>query len=119
VVSRSRRRLLVALPALVLSLSVAGCQRDARPTVLHGVLVEVEAASFLLVRSLTLRTDAGELIPMIAEGDIGMTPGHLREHMALGEPVSITVRYADELVIVTRIDDRVAGSSAHPSLQPA
>ena len=56
---------------------------------------------------LTLRTDAGELIPMIAEGDIGMTPGHLREHMALGEPVTVTVRHEDDLVIVTRIDDRI------------
>jgi hypothetical protein len=65
----------------------------------------VQAASFLLVASLTLRTDAGDLIPMIAEGDIGMTPGHLREHMALAQPVRVTVRYDDDLVIATRIED--------------
>jgi hypothetical protein len=83
----------------------AGCQRETRPTVLTGLLVDVQAASFLLVASLTLRTDAGDLIPMIAEGDIGMTPGHLREHMALAQPVRVTVRYDDDLVIATRIED--------------
>jgi hypothetical protein len=86
--------------------TLLACQRDTRPTVLHGLIVKVEAASFLLVASLTLRTDAGDLIPMISQGDIGMTPGHLREHMALGEPVTVTVRYEDGLVIATRIDDR-------------
>jgi len=101
----SRRTLLAGL-AIPLLLPLFGCQRDTRPTVLHGLLVEVEAASFLLVGSLTLRTDTGDLIPMIAQGDIRMTPGHLREHMALAEPVTVTVRYENGLVIVTRIEDR-------------
>ncbi len=104
--NRARRSLLAGLTLLPL-VPLLGCQRDARPTVFHGLLIEVEAASFLRVGALTLRTDNGDVISMIAEGDIGMTPGHLREHMALAEPVTITVRYDDDLIIATRIDDRV------------
>lgn len=101
----SRRRLLAGLVLVPLA-SLLGCRRDPRPTVLSGLLVEVEPASFLLVASLTLRTDAGELIPMVTEGNIGKTPGHLREHMALGQPVTVTVRYDGDRVIATRIEDR-------------
>jgi hypothetical protein len=66
----------------------------------------VQAASFMQIASFTLRKDDGELVELTVEGDVGMTPSHLREHMALADPVAVTVRYADGLVIATRIEDR-------------
>ena len=45
------------------------------------------------------------LIEMVVEGDVGITASHLREHMALADPVTVTVRYADGLTIATLIQD--------------
>jgi hypothetical protein len=85
---------------------LAACQPQASPTRYDGLVVEVQAASFLQIASFTLRTDDGTLVEMTVEGDVGMTQSHLREHMALGDPVTVTVRHADGLTIATRIDDR-------------
>jgi hypothetical protein len=68
----------------------------------------MQPASFLLVGSFTLRTNDGQLIEMAAEGDIGITAGHMREHMTLAEPVAVTVRYDGDRVIATRVDDAAA-----------
>jgi len=87
--------------------TLAACRQQPLPTRYDGLVVEMQAASILQVASLTLRTDDGTLVEMIVEGDAGITASHLREHMALAEPVSITVRYADGLTIATRIDDRL------------
>lgn len=86
---------------------LVACGRpDTRPTLLTGVVVDVQAASFLLIATFTLRTNGGTLVPMRpAEGDIGITQSHLRQHMALAEPVAVTVRYDGDDVIAVRIDD--------------
>jgi hypothetical protein len=68
-------------------------------------VVEIQAASILQIASFTLRTDDGQLVVMVVEGDVGITASHLREHMALADPVTVTVRYADSLTIATRVDD--------------
>jgi len=94
--------LLVAAPG-----ALAACRQQARPTRYDGLVVAMQAASILQVASLTLRTDGGILVEMVVEGDVGITASHLREHMALADPVTVTVRYADDLVIATRIDDRL------------
>ena len=66
----------------------------------------MQTASILQIASFTLRTDDGTLVEMIVEGDVGITASHLREHMALADPVTVTVRYADGLVIATLVEDR-------------
>ena len=81
------------------------CRHQERPTRYDGLVVEMQAASILQVASLTLRTDDGTLVEMVVEGDPGITASHLREHMTLAEPVTVTVRYADGLTVATRIDD--------------
>jgi hypothetical protein len=88
-------------------LALAACRQQARPTRYDGLVVAMQAASILQVASLTLRTDDGTLVEMVVEGDVGITASHLREHMALADPVTVTVRYADGLIIATRIDDRL------------
>lgn len=97
--------LLVALSVLVL----AACRQESRPTRYDGLVVDLQAASILQIASFTLRTDDGALVELVVEGDVGMTASHLREHMALADPVSVTVRYADGRTIATRIEDRFPG----------
>jgi hypothetical protein len=93
---------------------VVGCAQDAGRAELRGLVVGVEAASFTQIGSFTLRTDDGQLVDLIVEGDVGMTPSHLREHMALGDPVRVTARRSDDLRIATRIEDANAQGTPTP-----
>ena len=118
--SITRREALTRLWSAAALLIVA-CKPDARPTVRQGLVVEMQAASFVRIASLTLRTDDGELIEMTCEGDVGMTPGHLRDHMALADPVAVTVKYDGSRVIALRVDDVSAPAvptQAAPAAQP-
>lgn len=105
------------MPALLLctliTLLLTACHPDTRPTVLRGLVVDIQAASFVQIGSLTLRTNSGELVDMAVEGEVGITASRLREHMVLADPVAVTVRYDGSRVIATRIDDAVP-----PSAQP-
>ena len=86
--------------------ALVACRSPALPTRYDGLVVDVQAASFLQIGSFTLRTNDGTLVEMTVEGDVGITQSHLREHMALGEPVTVTVRHADGLTIATRVEDQ-------------
>ena len=59
----------------------------------RGLVIEVQAGSVTNLDSLTIRDEAGALRTFRAEGFVGLTPSHLREHKALRLPV--TVRYRD------------------------
>jgi hypothetical protein len=98
---------MLARLAIGVPLMLAACRQQPRPTRYDGLVVEMQAASILQIASFTLRTDDGTLIEMVVEGDVGITASHLHEHMALADPVTVTVRYADGLIIATRIDDRL------------
>jgi hypothetical protein len=66
----------------------------------RGVLVDVQSGGLQQLNSFTLRTDDGEELtfkpaPNFNQGVThAMTPGHMREHMALADPV--TVMYIDQ-----------------------
>jgi hypothetical protein len=107
-----------ALAGLLLAATiiVAGCQRDTRPTTLQGLVVNVQAASFVQIGTFTLRTNDGQFVELAVEGDVGITAGHLREHMTLADPVIVTVRYDGDRAIATRIDDT---NSPTPTATPA
>jgi hypothetical protein len=55
---------------------------------------------------------------MAAEGDIGMTAGHLREHMTLADPVAVTVRYDGDRGIATYVDDATTPTPASAPAKP-
>ena len=77
----------------------------------RGVLLDVEAPSIQQVDSFTLRTDDGQELHFVTAPNFNqgishlMTPGHMRQHMALADPVEVT--YRDDngtLVALTAID---------------
>jgi hypothetical protein len=79
--------------------------------VVRGVLLDVESPNIQKVDSFTLRTDAGQELhfttaPNFNEGvSHVMTPGHMRQHMALGDPVEVTYRDDNgSLVALTAVD---------------
>jgi hypothetical protein len=88
--------------ALLLTALETGCsaspnQAASAPSQrVRGVLLDVESPSIQQVDSFTLRTDQGDELhfvtaPNFNKGDAHlMTPGHMRQHMALADPVEVT-----------------------------
>ena len=84
---------------------------SAPPQTARGVLLDVEAPSLQKVDSFTLRTDAGQELHFTTAPDFNqgvshlMTPGHMRQHMALADPVEVTYRDDNgRLVALSAID---------------
>lgn len=75
------------------------------------MLLQVAAPSLTQVDSFSVRDDAGQVWNFRAAADFNtgatrvMTPGHLRQHMALGNPVTITYRgEGSSLIALSAID---------------
>jgi len=82
-------------------LLAAACDAPAAsaPTqVARGVLLDVESPSIQKVDSFTLRTDDGQEMHFVTAPNFNegvshlMTPGHMRQHMALADPVEVKFR---------------------------
>jgi len=64
----------------------------------RGVLLDVVSPGIQKVDSFTLRTDDGQELHFSTTPDFNqgvahlMTPGHMRQHMALADPVEVTYR---------------------------
>jgi hypothetical protein len=98
----------VALCGLVGVLALAAglaCQRPGGPERVQGVVVAVEARSIARADGLTLRAAGGQDYHFRVDPSVDWTPGHLREHMALGEPIVVEFTRQAEGLLATRIDD--------------
>ena len=72
---------------------------SAQTHTVRGVLLDVESPGIQKVDSFTLRTDDGQELQFSTAPDFNnqsvahvMTPGHMRQHMALADPVEVTYR---------------------------
>jgi hypothetical protein len=95
------------LLAVAVVIGAAGCQAHAQggPQTARGLVVNVQARSIAEAEGITLRTDDGrELVLRIQKG-VDVTPGHLREHMTLGEPVVVTYESTPDGLLAVKIDD--------------
>jgi hypothetical protein len=77
----------------------------------RGVLLDVVSPSIQKVDSFTLRTDDGQELAFTTAPDFNagvahlMTPGHMRQHMALADPVLVTYRQENgALVALSAVD---------------
>ena len=77
----------------------------------RGVLLDVEAPSIEKVNSFTLRTDDDRELHFVTSENFNqgvlhvMTPGHMRQHMALADPVEVTYREdSGNLVALSAVD---------------
>jgi hypothetical protein len=79
---------------MLVAAALVGCEPPATTTA--GFVVAVDSQSVTTVDSFTLRTEDGSLLEFrvgAVELDSGaFPPGHLREHMALGQPVAVAYR---------------------------
>jgi hypothetical protein len=80
----------------------------------RGVLLDVVSPSIQKVDSFTLRTDDGQELAFVTASDFNagathaMTPGHMRQHMALADPVSVTYREENGRLIALSATDATA-----------
>ena len=86
-------------------LSACGSGREAEPKTARGLVVNLAAASITTLQSFELRTDDGQVLQFRVDGDVGITPGHAREHMVLGEPVTVTYRDTPQGLLALRVED--------------
>jgi hypothetical protein len=94
-------------------LVVVGC--TAPPTIqtqtARGVLLDVVSPGIQQVDRFTLRTDDGQLLSFVAAPDFNagathvMTPGHMRQHMALADPVVVTYRMENGTLVALSATD--------------
>ena len=70
------------------------------------MVVEVEAASLLELKSLIVLDDAGKEWTFVARGYRGsFTPSHLNEHRVVGDPIAVTFHRENGDLVVDDITD--------------
>ncbi len=84
-------------------LLLAGCS-DAQKTV-RGHILDVQASSLTDVASLTLLDAEGKVWRFEAQGNLGFTPSHIREHMMQGEEMTVTYREKGDDLVALRVAD--------------
>lgn len=100
-VSLSHATLILLLAAVALTMACGGGE-----TTVRGVVVEIEARSILEVATLTIKEeDSGKVWTFQADGPVGFTPSHIREHMMQGRLVTVRFRERDGLFIAVLVTD--------------
>ncbi len=106
------------MPCAAVWLLVVGC--SAAPTsspdtsqtrTARGVLLDVVSPGIQQVDRFSLRTDDGQLLTFVADPRFNasaahpMTPGHMRQHMALADPVVVTYRTENNVLVALSATD--------------
>ena len=108
--ARTRIRRGVAVGTAIVSLVAigAGVSLIIRPPTIRGHVIDVVARDIGHAATVTIRDLDGVDHLLDVDIEVDMSPGHLREHMLFGEPVTVTLaRRSDPLVrpLVVRITD--------------
>jgi len=104
----NRRALAITLVAAgVILLAWLGFVSQRASSVDHarGVLIDVQILDIGHARSFILRSSDGREHTFEVDPSMDMTPGHMREHMAFGEPVTVTYRRDGTRLIATQVTD--------------
>jgi len=102
---------------LVVGCGPAAGQPQAKTQTARGVLLDVVSQGIQQVDRFTLRTDDGQVLSFVAAPDFNasttpqggglhaMTPGHMRQHMALADPVLVTYRQENGVLVALSATD--------------
>jgi hypothetical protein len=95
----------LAVFAITFLAFTVACDPEPTTHVIRGLVVNVQVASLTKIGSFDLRGEDGQTVSFVVEGNPGITPSHLREHMVLAEPVTVTYHRSNDLLVATQIDD--------------
>ncbi|MBI4338419.1 MAG: hypothetical protein HY680_00530 [Chloroflexi bacterium] len=95
------------LPLLLLfALAVlAGAACAPTTKTVRGHVLDVQARSLTEVASLSLQDSSGEVWRFFAEGNIGFTPSHIREHQMQGHELTVSYRERDGELVAVHVTD--------------
>ena len=71
----------------------------------RGTITEVVARDIGHAASISLRSEDGRQLRFRIDDSIDWTPGHLREHMTFGQPITVYYRRAGDTLLAIRVDD--------------
>lgn len=77
------------------------------PAEVSGVVLDIAGESLTEIESLTVRDGSGVTWKFVAEGYAGMTPSHLRQHMVLGQRITVSFHEAKGAQVIDKIVDQV------------
>jgi hypothetical protein len=101
---------LVALVAVVLGvallawLGVTYARTAAQPRV-RGLITDVQTRDIGHAASMTVHATDGRDWQFDVDPSVDMTPGHMREHMAFGQPVTVYYRRTDGRPVAVQVTD--------------
>jgi hypothetical protein len=82
--------------------AVAASGREPR---VRGVVTAVVARDIGHAESMTVRAPDGREWRFRVDDAVDMTPGHLREHMTFGQPVTVYYRREGDALVAWRVTD--------------
>lgn len=93
---------LLSLVSLIL-----GACGDTPERTYRGFVVDVQESAPFVLKSIKLQSEDGEVRQFLFTDKLydGFTPSHLREHMLLGDPVSVRYRDNDGILVIVSIKD--------------
>jgi hypothetical protein len=103
----------MALLAVALIAVVAGCGGSTLQSA-SGVVISIDSTSPAAVQGFVLPTGDGQTIRFSTTSTrfdrTSFPPEHLREHMALAQPVKVTYQVQDGVNQVTKLEDAPSAS---------
>lgn len=109
--ARRRRVRWIAVALIIAGIAVAISSAMVlydQPIVVRGTVTRVDARDIGHASVIAIRSSEGREWQFAVDDSVDMTPGHLREHLMFGEPVTVTAlpaKAGKELPLAMRITD--------------
>jgi hypothetical protein len=110
-ISPRLRRRIVALALIAAGLAVilifagTAIRRGASEPSVRGLITNVQQFDIGHASTITLRANDGRVLQFQVQPSVDMTPGHMREHMTYGQPVTIFYRQNGSVLQAVRLVD--------------
>jgi hypothetical protein len=95
----------ILLGAVLLAWLGVSYARTAGQGSVRGAIVDVQTRDIGHAQSLTVRATDGRDWQFDVDPSVDMTPGHMREHMAFAQPVTVHYRRASDRLVATQVTD--------------
>ena len=103
--ARTLQALIVVPLSIVLACGGGSSASPEEAMTVRGQVVEVQGKSITDLAFLAVRDEQGNLWEFSGDGFLGLTPSHLREHQAFGQPVTVTYRETSDGLVVVGLSD--------------
>lgn len=91
---------------LLASVLITSCGSAVEIKEVRGFIKDLHSYSLTELHSLTLEDNQGQMWTFTTTRQfVGFTPSHLREHQALGEPVTVRFREEASGLVIVAIND--------------